>query len=247
MYLCTSEMKHFALIGKSLTHSYSKSIFDLQHFQDADYNLFSMPSLDGLRQWVLDNQISGFNVTNPYKQAILPLLDDLAPEARQIGAVNCVVARDGRLTGHNTDAPAFLQTLSPLPAPRQAFILGTGGAARAVAWALGQRAIPYTFVSRNPNGGNVIGYAQLYGFQFPSSTLIVNATPIGMYPDEGHSPLDLKAFHSPLGGLFFYDLIYNPSPSLLLRQAAALGAETKDGLEMLHLQAAFSWHLWGLL
>ena len=249
-------MKHFALIGRTLTHSLSKEYFDAQHFADADYTLCPMPSLDGLRRWVQHDGIGGFNVTVPYKQAIIPHLDALSPEAKAIGAVNCVVVDDGRLIGHNTDAPAFRRTLETLLntkhlTPPSAFILGTGGAAHAVAYALGQLGISYRFVSRTPERyPNAIGYNQLPTIHYPLPTLIVNATPVGMYPDVDSTPLSLTSpslpSHTPLTSLFVYDLVYNPSPTLLMRQAAALGAHTKDGLEMLHLQAELSWHLWHL-
>ena len=249
-------MKHFALIGRTLTHSLSKEYFDAQHFADADYTLCPMPSLDGLRRWVQHDGIGGFNVTVPYKQAIIPHLDALSPEAEAIGAVNCVVVDDGRLIGHNTDAPAFRRTLETLLntkhlTPSSAFILGTGGAAHAVAYALGQLGVSYRFVSRTPERyPNAIGYNQLPTIHYPLPTLIVNATPVGMYPDVDSTPLSLTSpslpSHTPLTSLFVYDLVYNPSPTLLMRQAAALGAHTKDGLEMLHLQAELSWHLWHL-
>lgn len=249
-------MKHFALIGRTLTHSLSKEYFDAQHFADADYTLCPMPSLDGLRRWVEEKGICGFNVTVPYKQAIIPHLDALSPEALSIGAVNCVTLEGGRLVGHNTDAPAFRQSLQTLLhtlhlAPDSAFILGTGGAARAVAYALGQLGISYRFVSRTPERyPNAIGYNQLPTIHYPLPTLIVNATPVGMYPDVDSTPLSLTSSslpsHTPLTTLFVYDLVYNPSPTRLLREAAALGAHTKDGLEMLHLQAELSWHLWHL-
>ena len=249
-------MKHFALIGRTLTHSLSKEYFDAQHFADADYTLCPMPSLDGLRRWVEEKGIGGFNVTVPYKQAIIPHLDALSPEAEAIGAVNCVVVDDGRLIGHNTDAPAFRRTLETLLntkhlTPTSAFILGTGGAAHAVAYALGQLGIAHRFVSRTPERyPNAIGYNQLPTIHYPLPTLIVNATPVGMYPDVDSTPLSLTSpslpSHTPLTPLFVYDLVYNPSPTLLMRQAAALGAQTKDGLEMLHLQAELSWHLWHL-
>lgn len=244
-------MKHYALIGRSLTHSYSKSLFDRQQFPNADYRLCPMPSLEGLRQWIKDNQIDGFNVTNPYKQAILPLLDNLSPEARDIGAVNCIVVDQGRLMGHNTDAPAFQQTLQTMlqsgsMAIGQAYILGTGGAARAVAYALDRLGIPHRFVSRHPEQHpGAIGYDQLPTPHSPLPTLLVNATPVGMYPHINATPLPIT--HYPLPTTLVYDLVYNPSPSLLLQQAAALGAQTKDGSEMLHLQAVLSWQLWQLL
>ena len=280
-----SEMKHFALIGRSLTHSYSKEYFDAQHFTDADYNLCALSSLNGLRRWVEEKGICGFNVTVPYKQAVIPFLDALNPEAEAIGAVNCVVVDDGRLIGHNTDAPAFRRTLETLLntkhlTPASAFILGTGGAARAVAYALGQLGIPHTFVSRTPGQHpGAVGYSDLPAL-ITRPSIIVNATPVGMYPDIDSTPLaafsgqlsvgsgqfsvgsSLSGSSPKLGEgdpsaarveecvspfpVLVYDLVYNPSPTLLMRHAAALGAQTKDGLEMLHLQAELSWHLWHL-
>ena len=247
-------MKNYALIGQRLSHSYSQryfeELFSRLRLTDHSYTLHEMESLDSLRQWIAVEQINGFNVTNPYKQAVIPLLDELSPEAHAIGAVNCVVVNDGRLIGHNTDAPAFQQTLENiLPTIHcplsTAFILGTGGAARAVAHALSQLGIPYTFVSRTPEKHeNAIGYNDLSFFNFQFSILI-NATPVGTYPDIDATPLDITlAFKHSNINAFIYDLVYNPSPTLLLRQAAALGAKTKDGLEMLHLQADLSWHLW---
>ena len=278
-------MKHFALIGRTLTHSLSKEYFDAQHFADADYTLCPMPSLDGLRRWVQHNGICGFNVTVPYKQAIIPHLDALSPEALSIGAVNCVTLEGGRLVGHNTDAPAFRQSLQTLLntlhlAPDSAFILGTGGAAHAVAYALGQLGIAHRFVSRTPGQHpGAIGYSDLPAL-ITRPSIIANATPVGMYPDVDSTPLaafsgqwavgsgqlsvgsSLSGSSPKLGEgdpsaarveecvspfpVLVYDLVYNPSPTRLLREAAALGAQTKDGLEMLHLQAELSWHLWHL-
>ena len=241
-------MRHFALIGHSLTHSQSASLFYEQHFPDADYRLVSMPSLKGLRQWVEQESISGFNVTIPYKQEVIPYLDALSPEAETINAVNCVVLENGKLIGHNTDAPAFQQTLvsAHWPLADNAFILGTGGAAQAVAYALRQLGIHYTMVSRNPDvHPGSISYSDV---TFPSShfTLIINATPVGMYPNIDQTPLCLSSCSSPCPYLFVYDLIYNPSPTRLLQEAAALHAQTKNGLEMLRLQAQLSWRLWHL-
>ena len=245
-------MKHYALIGRTLTHSYSKQLFDAQGFVDTDYRLQPLSSLKDLHEWVRHEGIDGFNVTKPYKQAIMPLLDELSPEARAIGAVNCVCNNRGRLIGHNTDAPAFRLTLesllqSSIRTIKQSYILGTGGAARAVAYALKQTGIAYTFVSRHPGlHSDAIGYDQLSTSHFSLPTLIVNATPVGTYPNVDHSPLDLSSFNFHLSPFTLYDLVYNPSPSLLMRQAAAHGAITKDGLEMLHRQAELSWKLWGL-
>ncbi|MBQ8704331.1 MAG: shikimate dehydrogenase [Bacteroidales bacterium] len=244
-------MKHYALIGRTLTHSHSKRLFDAQGFSDADYRLHPMPSLERLREWVAAEGIDGFNVTNPYKQAVIPLLDEMSPEARAIGAVNCVSVDGGRLTGYNTDAPAFRDTLSsflsPLSTLHAAYILGTGGAAHAVAYALTQMGIPYTFVSRTPRKHpDAIGYPQLSSLLSPLPTLLVNATPVGTYPDIDASPLPSNFQLSTFNFQFLYDLVYNPSPTLLLRQAAAAGAATCDGTAMLRRQAELSWDIWGL-
>ena len=274
-------MKRFALIGEKLGHSYSKrwfeDLFAREGLQDYSYTLVEMSSLEGVRDWVREEGISGFNVTVPYKQKIIPYLDELDETAAAIGAVNCVtVCWDAacrvrpnqaiKLIGHNTDAPAFQQTLEhalsypvaqsrshPVTQPlMHSFILGTGGAARAVAYALTQMGIKYIFVSRTPEKHeNAISYQQLFTSHLwlhkvadhsSPLTLIVNATPVGMYPDVDRSPLELNDFQFSISNSqFVYDLIYNPSPTRLLREAAALGAQTKDGLEMLHRQAELSW------
>ena len=246
-------MKKFALIGRKLEHSYSQrwfeELFAREGLHDHSYQLVEMPTLEGLRNRVQEEDISGFNVTVPYKQEIIAYLDEMDEAATSIGAVNCVTVEKGRLIGHNTDAPAFLQTLEVFTSHpsslTSAFILGTGGAARAVAYALGKLGIDYTFVSRYPEQHlNAIGYDQLFTLHLSPFTLIVNATPVGMYPDITSTPLDLSTLNSQLSSIIFYDLIYNPSPTLLLQQASARGAKIKDGLEMLHLQAELSWEWW---
>ena len=251
--------KHFALIGGTLKHSYSKHYFDQQHFADADYRLCPMPSLDALRRWVAEEAINGFNITNPYKQEIIPLLDALSPEAAAIGAVNCVVVEGSKMTGHNTDAPAFLQTLKGITNQElrienfsHAYILGTGGAAQAVAFALRQLGVSYLFVSRTPEKHeNAIGYNQLTQTIEQSSNqaiLLINATPVGTYPDIDSTPFPFTQTFKHLDNqaILVYDLVYNPSPTRLLREAATRGAQVKDGLEMLHRQAELSWQLWQL-
>lgn len=237
-------MKRFALIGRRLGHSYSQQwfegLFARLGLVDHVYTLCEMPSLEGLREWVENEGICGFNVTVPYKQEILPCLDALDETADAIGAVNCVTVEDGRLLGHNTDAGAFRQSLENTGWPvRQAFILGTGGAARAVAFALLQMEIPYQFVSRHPHGENQMDYEELATRHSPLPTLLVNATPVGMFPDVDGTPLPDFNFQFPTFNL--YDLTYNPSPTRLMRDAMARGARVKDGLEMLHLQAEMSW------
>lgn len=252
-------MKHYALIGRTLVHSHSKILFDREHFADADYRLQEMPSVEGLREWVQREAIDGFNVTIPYKQAVLPLLDALDESAAAIGAVNCVVVERGadpravRLVGHNTDAPAFRQTVQALTRSctqplAQAFILGTGGAARAVAYALAREGVPHTFVSRTPElHPGAIGYPRLSAFGSQLSTLIVNATPLGTYPAVEEMPLDPVPLVAAFPRLVVYDLVYNPSITRFQSRAAAAGAATLGGQTMLRLQAELSWQLWSLV
>ena len=243
-------MKRFGLIGRRLGHSYSQGYFG-QKFAELgmrgfSYELFELESVEGLKGWVLDEGLSGFNVTVPYKIAVIPQLDALDEVAAAVGAVNCVTIERGRLVGHNTDAQAFQQTLGDgeVKECEKAFILGTGGAARAVAYALGQMGIGYTFVSRHPElHPGAIGYDDLSFSNFEFSILI-NATPVGMYPDVDAMPLPDNFQLSTFNFQFVYDLIYNPSPTRLLREAAAQGIMVKDGLEMLHLQADLSWETW---
>lgn len=251
-YLCTLKMHRFALIGRRLGHSYSQRWFEAKFkdlgLTDCSYVLHEMETLSGLRQWVEHDDIEGFNVTVPYKQEIIPLLDGLDEAAAAIGAVNCVTVHHGRLVGHNTDAPAFQSSLPLAPFDR-AFILGTGGAARAVAYALQQVGIHYRFVSRNPKGESQLSYSTLPAAMEklcaapPQPVLIVNATPVGMYPDVDATPLNLSAFNYQLSTVHVYDLTYNPSPTRLMSDAASRGATVNDGLEMLHRQAELSWIL----
>lgn len=239
---------HLALIGNPLCHSWSKNYFDnmfvSQGLSGYNYRLCPLATLDGLRQWAMQNNLQGFNVTLPYKEAVLAHLDSVSPEAQEIGAVNCVVVADGRMVGHNTDAPAFRQTLLPLLQPwhRKALILGTGGASKAVAYTLRQLGIDYSFVSRQPEGRtHCIGYAEATE-EIADCRLLVNATPVGMYPNSEATPLPhldgIGTQHT------VYDLIYNPQETLLLRQCRQHGATVQNGLKMLTLQADLSWQLW---
>lgn len=243
------------LIGNPLGHSWSQrwfeEMFRREGFEGATYGLYPLPSLDGLREWVLQEGLAGFNVTIPYKEAVIPYLDGLSEEARAIGAVNCVCVRDGRLTGHNTDAPAFRETLLPHLKPwhTRALVLGTGGASKAVSHVLRGLGVEPTLVSRGRTRGyaptkrlsRVVSYAEAADL-VKNHLLVVNATPVGMYPDTEATPWPYAerwtARH------LAYDLIYNPAPTLFLKQATEHGAATLGGLPMLHRQAELSWDLW---
>ena len=196
-------MRQFGLIGQSLAHSWSPrwfaAHFERQGITDACYCLYEMEGLDGLRELIEKEQLQGFNVTIPYKEAIIPYLDQLDDHARAIGAVNCVTVESSRLTGHNTDAPAFLDTLQPLlrPCHTAALVLGTGGAAKAVKYALESIGIDVQLVSRTPEAHpGSISYATAVA-ESARRLLIVNATPMGMFPHTDASPWPTNSVPTP--------------------------------------------------
>jgi len=245
--------KHnFGLIGKHLAHSFSEryftDLFRKSELHDCHYSLYEISTLDHLHQLIADRRLDGFNVTIPYKVDIIPMLDSIDTVAQQIGAVNTVVVErrgvDIKLHGFNTDAPAFGETLQPLLKPhhRNALILGTGGASKAVAWALQGLKISFKTVSRTPaNHPGTIDYDEAEHMAVAEPCIIINATPAGMFPDCNMTPWPhdniLTTNH------LCYDLVYNPSPTLFMRQASERGATVCDGLAMLHRQADLAFEL----
>ena len=234
-------MKQYGLIGKTLSHSFSKRYFD-GYFKDKPdclYDLYELESIDMLPQLVSFKQPLGLNVTIPYKQSVLPFLDELSEEAKAVGAVN-VVKLDYNsdtplLKGYNTDVYGFEMSLLPLLQSYhdKAIILGTGGASKAVAYILDKLNIDYRFVSRSKKeDGKIINYHHLSSEIISSHLLIINTTPVGMYPNTTICP------H------LFYDLIYNPAKTMLLKEAESRGAIIKNGMDMLILQAQKSWEIW---
>lgn len=240
--------EEYGLIGRELGHSRSPQIWSglFAALPDAAsvhrrYDLFPLPSITALPSLIAGHPfLRGFNVTIPYKETVLPYLNALTEEARDIGAVNTVlIDRSGsqpRLIGHNTDACGFLMALRKAIAPRLipagAAILGTGGAAKAVSCALTATGTDVVCVSRNPAGEHQIGYDRL-AERMPE--LIVNATPLGMYPDTDSLP------PIPYGLItsrhILFDLVYNPARTRFMEQGEARGAIVANGLEMLHEQA----------
>ena len=244
-------MDKYGLIGFPLGHSFSKNYFNEKFANEhinAEYINFEISDISQLKNILnLHPDLKGLNVTIPYKQQIIPLLDEITPEAKAIGAVNVVrVRRDGRnfhLKGFNSDVVGFTQSIQSLlePSHKHALVLGTGGAARAVAYGLQSLGVKPQYVSRAKKHG-CITYEQVTPEIIHTHRVIVNCTPLGMYPHTDACPpllYDAMDNHTLL-----YDLIYNPDQTLFMRKGQEHGATVKNGLEMLLLQAFASWQMW---
>ncbi|TRO66904.1 shikimate dehydrogenase family protein [Christiangramia sabulilitoris] len=240
-------MRTFGLIGKNIDYSFSRKYFSdkfRKEYLEDKYRNFDIPEIEQFQQVIQNNVIAGLNVTIPYKEAIIPYLDHLDPHAKKIQAVNTIkFERDGSLTGHNTDYWGFLEALKPglKPQHKSALILGTGGASKAVAYALDILDINYKFVSRKP-GNARLSYDELDKDILNKYLLIVNTTPLGTFPEVNASP-EIPYQHITSEHLVF-DLIYNPAVTQFMKLAADNGAETLNGLEMLKFQAERAWDIW---
>ena len=245
-------MDKYGLIGYPLGHSFSISYFN-QKFKDEDidavYENFEIPSIDLLPE-VLDSNpnLKGLNVTIPYKQKVIPFLDSVSPEARAIGAVNVIkVVHEGKnvkLKGYNSDVIGFTQSIEPMLEPRfhkKALILGTGGASKAIDYGLKSLGLETVFVSRYERPGT-IQYEKITPEVVKEYNVIVNCTPLGMYPKTEECPL--LPYEAMDSRTILYDLIYNPDETMFMKRGAQYGANVKNGLEMLLLQAFASWEFW---
>lgn len=238
-------MTRFGLIGKSLSHSFSKKYFEEKFvalgLADHSYQLIECHDNEEVKSILASRDFVGLNVTIPYKSAVIPMLDSLSDEAESIGAVNCIANHDGLLKGYNTDAPAFEHTLvSTRHRSKKALVLGTGGASKAVSHALQALQINSAMVSRS--GDEKYRYPDLTPSILAGFDLIINCTPVGMSPNTSDSlELPTDGFHH---GQLVYDLIYNPRRTSLMNTAAARGARVMNGLSMLHLQAELGWEIW---
>jgi shikimate dehydrogenase len=243
--------KKFGLIGSTVSHSFSKAYFDEKFFRDGlrdyHYDLYPLKSIDDLRKLLEENpELCGLNVTIPYKEQVLQFLHEIDNDARKIGAVNVIRIRDGRLHGYNTDGDAFYETLRkwfPNKKGSRALILGTGGSSKAVQEALTRLNIPFESVSREKGKGTYT-YEDLAKNPklISGANLIINTTPLGMSPDTGSiAPIDYELIGKKH---YVYDLIYNPARTLFLQKAEMRGANIKNGLEMLHVQAEKAWAIW---
>lgn len=245
-------MRLFGLIGYPLEHSFSpmyfQQKFENQLITDVDYQLFPLENIHELPRLIANERnLTGFNVTIPYKETIIPFLDYVDETAQAIGAVNTVklerVGEKVRLLGYNTDYQGFLCGFQELrfSQPVTALILGTGGASKAVAYALRKEGADFKFVSRKPKTG-CLCYGDLDKAVMCATNLIVNASPVGMSPREDMCPDIpyewLNEQHS------LYDLVYNPLETKFLQNGKKKGARVINGLPMLYGQAEASWRIW---
>lgn len=239
----------YGLIGKNISHSFSKKYFTekfkLLHFDNCEYLNFDIDSIKKFPEIFAETKgLHGLNVTIPYKEEIIPYLDELSKNAEKIGAVNAIsISKSKKLKGYNTDHYGFKKALLPLLEEhhQRALILGTGGASKAVAFALRKLKIEFDFVSRNPNEFE-LSYEEITQEVFEDYQIIINTTPLGTNPNTETFPnLDYSLFTSKH---LAFDLVYNPEETEFLKRAKANGASTKNGYEMLVFQAEKAWRIW---
>ncbi len=248
-------MKTFGLIGYPLKHSFSSKFFN-EKFEreniDAEYLNFEIEHIHELRRVIVFNpHLKGLNVTIPYKEEVIPFLDEIAPAAQDIGAVNVIKIERSfgntygyRLIGYNTDYIGFKNSIAPLINPeyhQSALVLGTGGASKAVCKALESLGIKWKYVSRSSKE-NGYTYEMLTPEIISENTIIVNTTPLGTFPNVDEYPQlpysTLTAHH------LLFDLVYNPAETAFLKKGKEMGASIKNGSEMLQLQALAAWDIW---
>ncbi|MFN8287723.1 MAG: shikimate dehydrogenase [Chitinophagales bacterium] len=241
-------MKQYGLIGYPLTHSFSKKYFEdkfrAEGIENCAYDLYPIKDVAEL-QGLLQKQpkLEGLNVTIPYKEQVIELMDKLSPVAKEVGAVNCIKIEEEKTIGYNTDVFGFEKSLLRFlegRRPRGVFVLGTGGSAKAVWYVLEKLDMPFLKVTRKVNTG-AIGYADI-PLLMQESNLFINTTPLGMYP-EINACADIP-YEDLNENDFLFDLVYNPAETTFLARGAAQKAKTKNGLEMLQLQAEESWRIW---
>jgi len=236
-------MKRYALLGKSLSHSFSERYFNEKFHKevinDSEYKKFEINNISEFTGLISKMKLSGLNVTIPYKESVIPFLDELTPQAKAIGAVNTIQFKDNKLIGHNTDTIGFSQSIYPMLNGRnKALILGNGGASKAIQYALKKLNIEYKIVSRNSS----FDYLDITSESIVYYDIIINTTPLGVYPKIADFPQipykELNENH------LLFDVIYNPPESAFLRLGKTRNCRIKNGLEMLEIQAESSWNIW---
>ncbi|MFK8005900.1 MAG: shikimate dehydrogenase [Saprospiraceae bacterium] len=249
----SSKKRQFTLIGYPLSHSFSQKYFtekfEREQISNHEYFLSPLEKIEDFPNLLSAHpNLAGLNVTIPYKEKILPFLDEISEEAKAIGAVNTIKIKDGKLKGFNTDVYGFEKSLLDLLSQKQknisvenALVLGTGGAAKAVVFILKKLGINPIVISRKKEKGDLT-YDDLDTIIFDECRLIVNTTPLGMLPNVDSCPN--LPFHRINAKYYLYDLVYNPEKTVFLTRGESQGASIKNGLEMLHLQAEKSWEIW---
>ncbi len=241
-------MTIFGLIGRHIDYSFSRGFFSKKFETEqlnCHYRNFDLESIESFESiFETSDRIGGLNVTIPYKESVIPFLDDLDPDARTIGAVNTIKIENGKRIGYNTDHFGFQESIKPylLPSHQKALILGTGGASKAVDFALKTLNIKSYFVSRNVTSQAHFGYDNLTAEIISNHSIIVNCTPVGTYPNVEQFPA--IPYHALTPSHLLYDLIYNPDETKFLRFGKEAGSKTLNGLKMLELQAEKSWAIW---
>ena len=249
-------MRQFGLIGYPLSHSFSQKFFTEKFLQEnivnAKYDNFPIASIESFTGlWKENPNLEGLNVTIPYKKEVIPFLDHSSAVVQEIHACNCIRKFNNELYGYNTDVIGFEKSLLPFLKPHhtQALILGTGGASAAVQWVLQKLNIQFQLVSRNTNTIEAntemkasLSYDQLAASVIESHTLIINTSPLGMYPNTNEAPP--IAYEGITTQHHLYDLVYNPTETLFMKNGLAKGATVQNGLAMLHIQAEESWAIW---
>jgi shikimate dehydrogenase len=246
-------MKIFGLVGYPLGHSFSAGYFakkfENEKIENCNYRNFPIDSIQKFPSLFIDNaDIAGLNVTIPYKEQVIPFLDDIDAEAKAIGAVNTVkilhTASRMKLKGYNSDVYGFEKSLQPMLQAhhKKALILGTGGASKAIKFILRKLNIEYVSASIEELKENEIRYSDINKDMIEDRLVIINATPLGTYPNVNNCPTIPYEYITPKHVMF--DLVYNPEETLFLKKGKAQGAATKNGLQMLHMQAERSWKIW---
>jgi len=242
-------MNEFGLIGNPLQHSFSKKYFT-EKFQkegltNCSFKLFPLNTISELETILRSrNDLKGLAVTIPYKVAVLPYLDNIDNAAVEVGAVNCIRINKGKLTGFNTDVIGFEKSFVPLLKNHhsKALILGTGGASRAVQYVLKKLGIPFLIVSRSAQHAEQVNYNFITREVIINYPVIINCTPVGMFPNESTFPEIPYQFLTERN--YLYDLVYKPEETLFLKEGRNAGAVVKNGMEMLIIQAEENWRIW---
>lgn len=242
-------MRIFGLIGYPLSHSFSQKYFE-QKFKkegltDCRYELYPIPSIENLKEILKKNPgIEGLNITIPYKQQILSWLNSDAGIPKGVQACNCIKISEKKISGYNTDVIGFEKSFLPLLQPwhKKALVLGNGGATAAVIYVLEKLNIEFNIVSRSLHKGSTLIYGEVDENTMTESLVIINTTPLGMYPQMEQCP-DIP-YHFINKRHLLYDLVYNPAKTLFLQKGEERGATIKNGGEMLILQAEESWRIW---